>query len=72
MREGSGGDVTVNHGWDMPEGVQDSSIRLLGEDSGADFEEGAPSGVEAQGPFVSKKHQIKDCKIPAIRRHDQG
>lgn len=55
VREGSGGETTVDHGWDMPDGVQEGLEQIVKGERDADDKEGAPEGVEAQGPFVSKR-----------------
>lgn len=56
VREGSGGKITVDHGWDMPDGVKEGLEQLLKEEKDADDrEEYARMGVEARGPFVSKR-----------------
>lgn len=54
MREGSGGETTLDHGWDMPAGVREGLNQILQEEKNADDEDGGPNGVEAEGPFVSK------------------
>ena len=54
MREGSSGETTVDHGWDMPEGVREGLERILQEEDAED-KEGESSEVEAEGPFVSKR-----------------
>ena len=54
MREGSGGETTVDHGWDMPEGVKERLAQILREDQVED-DDGEPMGVKAQGPFISKR-----------------
>ena len=53
MREGSGGAIMVDHGWDMPAGMMKGLERIRQEEE-ADEKEGESSGVEAQGPFVSR------------------
>ena len=60
MREGSGGETTVDHGWDMPEGVREGLEQILREEKNADDTEGASNGVEAEGPFISKKLGISN------------
>ena len=55
MREGSGGEVTVDHGWDMPEGVREGLERVLQEERSSEDGDGASNGVEAEGPFISKR-----------------
>ena len=62
MREGSGGDVTVDHGWDMPDGVRDGLERLLKEGGNASKEEDRENGVDSSGPFISKRLEIQDCE----------
>lgn len=55
MREGSGGGVTVDHGWDMPEGVREGLERMLQEEKNPEDRDGASNGVEVEGPFISKR-----------------
>ena len=55
MREGSGGGVTVDHGWDMPEGVREGLERMLQEEKKPEDRDGASNGVEVEGPFISKR-----------------
>ena len=64
MREGSGGEITVDHGWDMPEGVREMLERILQKENAED-KEGESMGVEAQGPFVSKRLGMLDgeCSV---------
>lgn len=62
MREGSGGEITVDHGWDMPYGVRDGLNELFKDDRDAEDKEARSMGVEAAGPFVSKRLDIKNCK----------
>ena len=52
MREGSGGETTVDHGWDMPDGVREGLEQIL-QEAAVENKEGEYDGVEAQGPFVS-------------------
>ncbi len=60
MREGSGGEITVDHGWDIPEGVRESLKIMLQEEKDARDEEGEAWGVEAEGPFISKKLDMRN------------
>ena len=61
MREGSGGDTTIDHGWDMPEGVtEDLKGILQKEEDLREKNEGETFGVEARGPFISKKLPISN------------
>lgn len=63
MREGSGGESTVDHGWDLPDGVREGLDELSrGEKSDKDKEAG-PNGVEQMGPFISKRLGIADCEL---------
>ena len=61
MREGSGGDITVDHGWDMPHGVKEGLDEMWGEE-GDDDKESATQGVQELGPFISKKLDIANRK----------
>lgn len=59
MREGSGGAKTVDHSWEMPEGVQEQLETMLAEDGDKSGDkDGAGSGVEESGPFVTKRIRI--------------
>ena len=58
MREGSGGKTTLNHGWDMPEGVQEGLEEILKGKVDADDDK-----VDASGPFVSKRLDIQNCEF---------
>lgn len=62
MREGSGGEITVDHGWDMPEGVREGLEQILQEEDDAKDKESASNGVEAEGPFVSKRLGITNSR----------
>jgi len=64
MREGSGGDITVDHGWDMPEGVRDGLEEILSREKDDDDKEGGANGVERMGPFTSKRLGVKNCEFP--------
>lgn len=64
MREGSGGEITVDHGWDMPEGVREGLEQILQEEKDAEDEEGGYHGVEVEGPFVSKRLGISNNVSP--------
>ncbi len=59
VREGSEGAKTVDHSWDMPEGVQEQLEAMLADDG---YESGdmdvAALGVEESGPFVTKRMGI--------------
>ena len=73
MREGSGGGVTVDHGWDMPEGVREGLERILQEERNAEDGDGASNGVEVEGPFISKRlgmanSEYSPCFASALSR----
>ena len=53
MREGSGGAITVDHGWDMPDGVREGLEQIMKE-AAAESKENEYNGVELEGPFISK------------------
>ncbi len=55
MLEGSGGLMTVEHGWDMPKGAKESLEEILKADRDTEDKAGGPNGVEARGPFISKR-----------------
>ena len=59
MREGSGGEITVDHGWDMPDGVREGLEQIL-QEAAVKNTEGEYDGVEAKGPFVSKSLGMYD------------
>ena len=62
MREHSGGESTLDHGWDMPEGVREGLDKILrGQVDGYD-EDAGPNGVESRGPFISKILGIADSE----------
>ena len=59
MREGSGGAKTVDHSWDMPEGVSEQLEKMLAEDGDETGDKDvAGLGVEESGPFVTKRMGI--------------
>lgn len=55
MREGSGGESTVDHGWDLPEGVREGLDEILRGEKDDEDKEAGPMGVEQMGPFISKR-----------------
>ena len=63
MREGSGGAITVDHGWDMPEGVREGLAEIVNEEK----VEGDREGLEEMGPFISKRLGIQDRKYPSTQ-----
>lgn len=68
MREGSGGEVTVDHGWDMPTDAQRGLEHILQEEKDAAERENAEMGVEPTGPFLSKRLGVSDCKLIDLER----
>lgn len=54
VREGSGGERTVDHEWEMPEGVADE-LRLILKDDEAKDVDGASSAISDKSPFISKR-----------------
>lgn len=62
MREGSGGQTTVDHGWDLPVGVREMLDEILKEEKDMSEKDSAANGVEPTGPFVSKTLGIKDSE----------
>ena len=64
MREGSGGEVALNHGWDMPESIKQGLEEVLKGESDREEKEGSAMGVEAMGPFTSKSLGITNCQFP--------
>ena len=61
MREGSGGETTVDHGWDMPEGAEEKLEQVLREERDED-DDGESNGVKAQGPFISNRLGMSNGK----------
>ena len=56
MREGSGGAKTVDHSWDMPEGVCEQLETMLADDGDESGDKDVASlGVEEAGPFITKR-----------------
>lgn len=56
VREGSGGAKTVDHSWDMPEGVHKQLEAMLAEDGDESGDkDGASLGVDESGPFITKR-----------------
>ena len=56
MKEGSGGDKAVEHGWDMHEGVREGLERPVKQYKEAkDEREAEGNGVEMRGPFMSRR-----------------
>ena len=72
MREGSGGETTVDHGWDMPENVREGMEEIMRAEGDGDAE-AAANGVAELGPFVSKILGIDNCEslIPSAREETQ-
>ena len=67
MREGSGGDIALSHGWDIPEGVREGLEELVkadGREDDKDDKDGDPNGVQSMGPLISRRLPIKDGKVP--------
>lgn len=74
MRENSGGDSTVDHGWDMPEGAREGLDRIIQGQLDGDDEDAGPNGVESRGPFISKVLGIANsesthCAIEVAAAH---
>lgn len=55
VREGSGGQKAVEHGWDMPEGVREGLEEILKGVKDDTDDDAASNGVKAMGPFISKR-----------------
>ncbi len=66
MREGSGGEITVDHGWDIPKGIREGLEEILKEEKEATERESAAMGVEPTGPFLSKILGVNDCESSDI------
>ena len=63
MREGSGGESTVDHGSDLPSGASEGLEEILrGHIIGEDEDQDA-NGVDSRGPFISKVLGIADCEF---------
>ncbi|MCJ1377841.1 hypothetical protein MMC17_000937 [Xylographa soralifera] len=73
VREGSGGQKTVDHGWDMPEGVRAELEKgVETEDEGIKLEK-ASNGEEESGAFESRRLGImnNDSAHPHTKRTRQ-
>ena len=62
MKEGSGGQETIQHGWDLPSNAEKEMANVPEEDKCAKTgdlsvseHEAAINGVQTQGPFISKR-----------------
>ncbi|KAL2038917.1 hypothetical protein N7G274_008257 [Stereocaulon virgatum] len=64
MRENSGGESTVDHGWDVPEGAREGLDNIIQGQLDGDDEDAGPNGVESQGPFISKVLGIANKQSP--------
>jgi len=53
--EGSGGAKVLEHGWEMPEGVEDGLQKILETEQDAKDKPAGPNGEEAQSPFIYKR-----------------
>ena len=63
MLEGSGGESTVDHGADLPNGVIEGLGKIMeGHIDGEDDEENDANGVDSRGPFISKILGIADSE----------
>ena len=63
VREGSGGVEIIEHGGDMPKGVREALDEILRvEELDADHAVDRAMGVEAMGPFISKRLGIYNGK----------
>ena len=63
MREGSCGEQTVDHAWDLPEDALVKLKKLVGEDEASGDKDGEGLGVERSGPFISRKLGIENRMI---------
>ena len=62
MLEGGGGESTVDHGADLPNGVIEGLGKIIeGQIEGED-EDSDAMGVDSRGPFVSKILGIADSE----------
>ena len=58
MREGSGGEKTVDHQWNMAEGAYARLQELLEKDQEKDALDASFGGGGAEGPFDSRKIEM--------------
>ena len=63
MRENSGGESTVDHGWDMPKGAREGLDKIIQGQLDGDDEDAGPNGVESRGPFISKVLGIANSEL---------
>ena len=61
MREGSAGGKTVEHAWEMPEGVRE--LLDAAEDNTWEKDNAEGNGVQTQGPFVSRRLGVWNSEI---------
>ena len=67
VREGSEGQETLDQGLNMPEGMREELLDVLKENSTTsdnDEEEAKRSGVETEGPFISKRIGMYNGQCP--------
>ena len=62
VREGSAGEETINHGWDMPSDAIDKLNEALGEYSAGSDADAEELGVQGSGPFESIRLPIENRK----------
>ncbi|KAL8715560.1 MAG: hypothetical protein Q9220_000896 [cf. Caloplaca sp. 1 TL-2023] len=60
VREGSAGEHTVNHGWDMPDGAIARLHNALAEETSGGDADAEGLGVQGSGPFISKRLGIEN------------
>ncbi|KAL8834405.1 MAG: hypothetical protein Q9170_003773 [Blastenia crenularia] len=60
VREGSAGQETINHGWDMPSDAVDKLHRALGENDSKSDTDAEALGVQTSGPFETIRLPIEN------------
>lgn len=57
MREGSGGEKTVDHEWEIPEGAIDQLTTILSEEKNAEIRDTA-LGANQRSPFMAHRLNV--------------
>lgn len=60
VREGSAGEKTINHGWDMPSDAVVQLEQTLGETNGSTDTDAEELGVQGLGPFETIRLPIEN------------
>ncbi|KAL8680868.1 MAG: hypothetical protein Q9186_002987 [Xanthomendoza sp. 1 TL-2023] len=67
VREGSAGQETISHAWDMPKGAIAKLDEAMREESSEDDIVAEVLGVQGSGPFISKRLGIENYASPDIQ-----